>query len=552
MDENIQKDGLEDFLKKSFEDFERNPSDGLWDKIDAGLNAPAAPKIVQMHPGLTFKTWWIGLAAALFLGAFAWQYFYFQEKIEGLSEKVAQQNQRSKNDEINSIQPSDDLKSENQNAAVEPKSDAIQNNADSKNLTNGTLEIPIQNIESQQVENKNARQNLVENSFPKNESGQQKSKNQQQNLKENFTKNTHPNGVEPNVLNENQIEKLIENSNQNVAVETQPEAQNVFFPPENEEQKPIENQKQEDKSLKTNNLVALNLLPSLGFSKLDSPQEIFFSQLPMVKPLRQKSWTVGVHAAKLATRATAEFQPQRFPDPKDHGKRVAQDKAVSGNTVFAGVSLEKKLAKNWSFVSGFDFREANLTGMHKAEFEFRDRKNGGPGPGHDHEHDFNYNLNNGGGSATIEFRVDETDPTQHIDDDEKIEFEAKTQQKTQWISVPLAAKFSVGRGRWQFNLKGGVAANFLIFNDFTITDLSISNPKFKIEPQSSGQKMPDPLQKLTLDGLVSAGIEYRFNKTFSLVAEPMVMTNLMDYQNLDFAKINNFMYGMNLGFNYRF
>lgn len=545
MEENLQRDGLEDFLKKTFEDFERQPSEGMWDKIAAGMDAPAAaphePIVRPISSAFMFRRWHIGLAATLLLGIFGWQHFYFQEKIDGLTEQVEKQK----------LEQQQLQKNEQEEAAKIGSSSTDGTISNPENQAgNGTAE-NIQLIEKQRFEENFSTQNPIKNS------GKDRSKTD---LKDQSQGQSPANfQAAQNQSNHASHTDWVKNEGQNKEQKgSEPTPQNANLPVE-KKPKP---EKPADEFLKRTDWATIELSgSSLKNPTFATTPKIYFSQLPMIRPARQNEWKIGVQSAVLATRATAEFERSKFPDPKDKGKNVAEDGSVSGKTWMSGIALEKELTRNLSIVSGANFKQTELTSSHVAEFKFKERRGGPGGGGHhnsdpkgDHEHDFNFNLNTGGGSVAVELRVAEVDSNsmQKIDDDEKLKFETTTRQKTQWISVPLALKYSVGRGRLQAHLKAGLAANFLIFNDFNLTDYRVDNKKFEIEPFKPAQKETSPLRAVTFDWLASAGLEYRLTHRLSIAAEPMLVGNLHDYQNLEFAKTDNLSAGLNLGLNYRF
>ncbi|HMQ87539.1 MAG TPA: hypothetical protein PKB07_08135, partial [Flavilitoribacter sp.] len=88
MEKNLHEEGMEEFLRKSFDQYSENPPEDLWDRIDADLAAGPGPALRPL--------WRVGLsvAAALLLGIIAFQHIYYNRQLDrleqGIEENTAQ------------------------------------------------------------------------------------------------------------------------------------------------------------------------------------------------------------------------------------------------------------------------------------------------------------------------------------------------------------------------------------------------------------------------------------------------------------------------------
>ncbi|MBK7407313.1 MAG: hypothetical protein IPJ40_04010 [Saprospirales bacterium] len=87
MEKNLPNDNLEKFLQKALEQYEENPSAGLWDKIEAGLPPAAAPVGVATKVAVLQK-WAAGIAAILLIGFSVFQYLDHKAEITRLAEEL--------------------------------------------------------------------------------------------------------------------------------------------------------------------------------------------------------------------------------------------------------------------------------------------------------------------------------------------------------------------------------------------------------------------------------------------------------------------------------
>jgi hypothetical protein len=89
MEENIHDGKLDDFVRKSFEDYEEDPSSDMWNRVSGALASDApAPQVL-----LSFRRYAWKLVAGLVIMALFFtlvcQHRYYQAELNRLSEKVS-------------------------------------------------------------------------------------------------------------------------------------------------------------------------------------------------------------------------------------------------------------------------------------------------------------------------------------------------------------------------------------------------------------------------------------------------------------------------------
>jgi len=142
MDEHLHNDPLEDFFRRSLDDFGGEPSDDVWSNLDErltlhesgaigeGVSPPAASSSSIVESAFTK---WIAFAAVLiFLGFFTYHIYQQNTEIANLSEHIDQQTQTIEklNDKVDNLQYTEDKSSQSLFQTEDAKDNSIplQNN----------------------------------------------------------------------------------------------------------------------------------------------------------------------------------------------------------------------------------------------------------------------------------------------------------------------------------------------------------------------------------------------------------------------------------------
>ncbi|MEZ4952743.1 MAG: hypothetical protein R2825_04115 [Saprospiraceae bacterium] len=492
MENNLHNDGLDDFLRKSFEQYDDSPSDGLWDKIEADLTDE--PKVVPIR---TTYRWWATAAAALFLALVVGQHIYFQKEKTELIDRINAQAKKIETLEKELINK-------------ETTEIKIAKNNGSENIFNDNKE-PI-NSETNSF-SENSKKNKPNNNYSKeNKSSTVHLISEQPNFIENKNNNTDINKIEKN--------NLIENNNE---VETIAKIGNNDLIENNNEVEIIAGQQK---------LIAPNSLDLIGLKNIDSfTPNLSLPTTPIIPAVNSGKFSIGIHHSHLSTREKMARVIQR---PLIGPNRIFNNtSAMTGTTQVTGIGATYKTKNNWLLESGLNYRKTNLSTSHHAQLRFMDRR---PDT-NNQQHDFVYALNTSAGIVDIEVRADQTDPTETINEFENITINIKADQAIEYVSIPLLIGKQLGYGRFNTTIKSGFLFNFLTSQSLDISG-SISNSKLRSSRTVYSRRNGIGLKILQTDFMAMVGLNYNLNKNGVHIFHPpwlcqwaiAIMTHILNRQ----------------------
>lgn len=176
---------------------------------------------------------------------------------------------------------------------------------------------------------------------------------------------------------------------------------------------------------------------------------------------------------------------------------------------------------------------------------------GGPSHGHD-EYDFNYTLNSYAGAMDINLRMAQVDTNATYPENEPLDLKLTTRETVKTLRIPLLLAAHADNGRFSFSVKGGLVGNIFLQNELEVTGISAAGDRFKRSNQDEPIAQKESAQRFGLDALLAAGVEYRLNNQLSLIAEPTFSTSLALQDNKVAPTPSYQTVGMNIGLNYRF
>ena len=513
MEEKLPNDKLEDFLKKSFEDYTESPPGDLWDKIESGL-APAPKPFI-------FRGWWIAAAAAVVLGIFLAQHFYFENKIDRLTREL----------EKNSVELQGLETNEQDGKVFQAQQLESDQSLPLENLPQASADPPAAPPEVKQFPGETAPE-AIEKTTEKSEIILKKQPNRDAGLATENIENEVVNPLE--VQNSNpsaiQMETAVTDIPNSVS---NPASSGRLAAPELLD---LINSKVTPEHFKT-------LKPNLYQLSTD--------------PVAYNRLSAGVRVMPMATKdRITQVRPDIFHHrPGGPDKFVNNQQVVSGQSLVFGATLGYELDDHLSLVSGLDYRRTETSSSHRTEFMFKEQM---MPMGHHHGgteelyHDFSYNLNTASGLVEVEVRVEAADTTLPIPDNEVLAFKVNTNKVTSHLSIPLAFKYNFGKGRLHGYLKGGVTFNFLLNDVFEIKQVQSLNDHFRISPARSLKGTPQNLKSVSMNYLAAAGVEYDLTKSVSLSVEPTFMGSLGSEHSANFIRSSSYMVGVSAGLNYQF
>ncbi len=497
MEDKLHNDGLEDFLRKSFEQYDDSPSDGLWDKIESDLAGQ------PVRPLATVRRWWI-VAAAVLLALVVCQHFYYNNEMAQLSKKVEQneaelrrleQQKAAPQIPVEEVQPPGEINTDLNPTATNPPNFAgrtqpqgpqrmagekvFENNQNDEAKVGFDTEIPpIDKLENTPFFIETQRGGLV--------------------------------GVNGN-------SEIIQNSQ----LPSTPDFIDVLDLKE------------------LNSMAAGQQLPTMPPA---------FEQIIPAKP--KGKFSIGVHHIEMNTRERISTLIQR-PMPMN-GRRIFDGRKTNqGHTRITGLVANYDTGGNWFVESGINLRAAEFTNLHRPALKFKDRviPNGTP-PGSQHE--FDYSLNTTAGLVDIEVRAEQTDAGVVISEDDDIRMEISTKQTVEYVSLPFLVGHRFGHGRLRFELKAGFMANFLTKNDFKITKVSFLDTRFRgsntVRPRGHGPN----LKSTTFDLMAAAGLEYKIGNGWSASLSPTLLKSSSNRHLDRYIQSSSFSVGIDVGVGFKF
>ncbi len=499
MEDKLHNDGLDDFLRKSFGQYDDSPSDGLWDKIESDLAGQPA-----VRPLATVRRWWVVAAAAVLLALVVCQYFYYNSEIAQLSKKVEQNETEIKRLEqqkaapqipVEEVRPSGEINADLNPTATNPPAFADGGQPQEPQLMDGG--------------------NIFENNqIDESEAGP-------------------VTAIPPTDKPEN-TPSILETRNNELVGETK----NLEV-------------LQSDRSPTTPGFIGV--LDQKELRSMAAGQQLAVVGFPVeqIIPAKPKGeFSIGIHRIEMNTQERISTLIQR--PALMNGRRVFDGRRTNqGRTRISGLTANYDTGGNWFFESGGNIRAVEFTNIHRPALRFKDRvmPNGNP-PGVGHE--FDYSLNTAAGLVDIEVRAEQTDAGEVISENDEIRMEIATKQTIEYVSVPFLVGHKFGNGRLHFELKAGFMANFLTKNDFEITKVSFLDARFRgsntVRPRGRGPN----LKSTTFDLMVAVGLEYELGNGWSASLSPTLLKSAGNAHLDRYIQSTSVSTGIDVGVGYRF
>lgn len=519
MKDKLPNDRLEEFLRKSLGDHSEEPPGDLWSKIAENLEPP-----VVVQPRLTpVRGWWaMAAAAAVLMGLLVAQHLYFDSKLNQMSRKLEQNEQEIKQLEADKTAALQRLESDNRTEKTVENTVATQN-TDSKDIdqTNAAEGSPRPLHSQNKAVASNAERNSATGKSKYDEVGKS-----QQPLPP--VLNAEKNSGEESLVNDAKNEAKANESNlaadhAEVAQTTESNLQRIW----------------------TKKLSALDLpaTPAL------------FVEMPIIpaSKLLGYNYAVGINAMPMIAKNSISGVKPHGPGMggMDDRKSFKVNSEKSQHAWMAGVALEAKVAPNLRVGTGLNYRTVDYKTSHLINFDFKDRRHGG-GHSNENEHDFQYDLNTAIGNIEMEVRAVSDESASNIPDNTKVLAKISTSEHLSYVSVPVYANYSFGKGRLRAIAKAGVLLNFMKDNEFRIDQVKSLTTRFEFKEKERNAGSPKNLQSVTVDYLAGVGLEYSLSNAFSLRLEPTIIGSMTSKHNNPRIQSSEFSAGIHAGVMYNF
>lgn len=557
MKEDLQKDGFEKFLKKSFEGYEESPSAGLWDKIDSGLSTPPIAEAAAKTASV-FKTWWAIGIAAMFVGVVATQFFYFQNRLNELTQKVDNQEIKTspapaRNSESEGVLDTESFDESPIPQSVDVEKSLIPNtNLTEENLTGNNLiktevvsnsKAELQEILEEKVA-ETKKEEVAETKIGSNSATKRNNTSVSENNKQVRYDELPPFEKEVGNLSfeENEVEQI-----ENLPVSEKSGTENISDFSE------IESTKERDRTIANIDFLEFeNSQLNIGDLDWELPAASAAVGQNKIEPVqnKRKSWSVAGNFGVFHTQENIKgdirenFRPSPLHDRAPIGH---QNKNITGQTIISGAEIEIDLENGWSLASGLSYRKDEFSSSNRTKIKFKDLNGASTGP---LRAEFPYFENTTAGVYRLEAKIESGDP---IAPNDELTILADSRRTAEYLSLPFLVKYQREVGNWSFDIKSGVLTNFLIKNDFQVTKFDIEDQGIRLKDKDCKKLNLPGVSDTNLDALVSVGVEYDFTDHLSFALSPTILFDLTQKNQLPPNLHSNFLsLGINAGVRYSF
>ncbi|MGI9159114.1 MAG: hypothetical protein ACR2K1_05110 [Saprospiraceae bacterium] len=274
---------------------------------------------------------------------------------------------------------------------------------------------------------------------------------------------------------------------------------------------------------------------------------------PVVLGKKTGKWSVLAQCAYFTEQSDIAFK--QFPSSGPGSSKVFQeDLSVKGQVILTGLGLERKLSRQFSLQTGLAFKQTLYTASHQAMLRFGDRHGHGPGgpPDPTDNHNFRYQVNTPTGAMQVDVRVSEVGGGIPAQDQEIVELAFTRQEISRYLSVPLLAKYTLGKNRLKIAIKAGLLTDILLQNQQTLAGASSLNPRFRIETGTPPTATNAGLKPMALSCLAAAGLEFNLSPRVLFQLEPTLIRSLTARQKDPDVIVGRLATGLNAGVRVQF
>lgn len=417
MKKDIHDDHLDDYVRNSFDDYEEDPQDLMWNRIENALEQPEQPR----RPLLFWANRWsIAASFVIFslLAGLAYSHFYYEAKIQALS------NTQLSKGAPPQITTGGAYETEQSLAAVVPQT-AIISERMLENTIQPTISPVVKKAEKVVFEPRK-RQNL-------------------------------PIGVSSN--------RIKHNNEQGIAVSSVLVIEKATIPMEQVAQTSLA------QSQTAKPITALEQLPVLALTTLPTevPKTTMNSvNIPVIQPHKTPSgWYVGVQATRFSLRERGVSDDDSDNTGIGHHPVSHQQKVISRSEF--GLEVGKKYTRNFGVETGVSYRSFTRLGAHTPRFRFRDGILHPHNPGSNRNFDFSYNLDTYSGETAVTVRMEEVDNNTPALPDEPLTLKIITSEQMKVVRVPVLFTAQQQFGPVALVAKTGLVGNMIIGSQLDIT-----------------------------------------------------------------------------------
>jgi len=525
MKKNLPNDGLDEFLKKSFEGYEENPSHDVWENISSGLKKETVGSATVDGTRMVFK-WWMAAAAGLLLCAGVTQYFYFNNKMDELVQRVDNQgiilDELEKKNEQKHTETSKESLSQNTPTLSEEISNS--NIFEKKEIKNSSVV-----IQTNKLQKKGSNKNLPDVNPQNSASREVNVEKQFRNFIEDFPPRSINDGGNSSFLSDNPSDQNFNNKTE--FSET-----------------PNENIKSSNKQQPT--LPLEQLIADDNFLKIDKDYQFELPTANKIIPISKMKNGISIipFASYYQSNERIVFNGIARPSPSipiHHLQNLNGD--FAGSIQQFGLKVDFGVKGNWKIETGVAYRSEVFQATHNTLTQFRDRQSGS----NCCSAEFSFKLNTGDGLADVNIQTSR-ESNEPIADNEPILVEIEVERVRTNFSIPLKLNYYSENGSWIFGGGIGLAFNIPIKNELKLNGIVDHE---KLDNQI---KTPQPQERITsgigMDAIASLNLGYKLTENLSLEITPSFIYQLKRNQPIDrfVSDINVVSFGSDIGLRYSF
>lgn len=467
MEKNIHDDRLDDYIKKSFDDYEENPSPDMWDRVEGGM--PAAKVKPPVRYFFSAYRWQLAAATVILLliSRLVCVQFYYEDKLRTISE---QQLKALPTDGGNAPEPLSIIETTTSKPAEPtglPGEMTHNYSAESSHIA-----ADIEAKRSNKVAHKPA----------------------------NASNNTRNNRIplvaaSPGKKMQTQVSPITEQPVPNNIASLEPATPALVRVPKIAEFQTL--------TFKT---------PLLSFDRTAQPSMV---DVPIKKFKSASGWYAGISITPHLIVEKTVTPHRTMPNPRRLFANKQERPQVSANVA---VRLGKKISSRFALESGLGFQSLTRKATHLARFEYRDGHTI-QNPGGQDSRSFDYDLNTYGGSASVSLRT-ELSGSDIPGADEQVRALITSKESIQLLQIPFLGVGRFGHGRTQAVIKAGLVGNYFVKNQIALSAFAFENHKLRLRHSDGFSVEYKRPQHFILGYQLAAGLEFRLNKNLNLAVVP--------------------------------
>ena len=490
MEENLQGDRLDDYVRKSFEEFEEVPPSNMWERVEGALeDTPGRLRAAFWRRG------WQLLAAGVILmlsSTLVCEHIYYEAKIRALTQSI------------------DAYK------LAEPANESVENTNPPK-----VPESPLEEVSNSRLVIGNLR--TASKRSVRVTGSEVPPSSQIKQLTTDLPANLPPNTV---VLKD-------------LSHESEPVEKYQLIDDEGATA-------ESPSSLATNTIRVIPGLPEKKELPLPELKTNNLASATVIQPVRSVSgWYGGLETAVLFRLEKPRTLPSR------PGRPIFLNETTGSNLVnITWFKLGRQWSNGWSLESGLGYQYWQSSAAHYPSFRFGDGTQVGSPMG-GHHRNFTYDLTTGNGTAEVSLRMEQTQAG-NPSDDEPVSLRIETSESAHWLRIPFLIGYQWEEHRWRGFVRAGLLGNMVVGSRLNLQARVSENARFKPVEGGEGYMVVLNKQRFIPGYWVGAGGGYQLGKGMQLKAE-LCFSGDFPKNDVHRRRLpERYLAGINLGLSYYF